>query len=72
MGRFRSSTYLNTVRCSGRLGLIPDIANAREAASGMAQKTFITVLARGWPGYRSDSGGLFDGVLVMAGISYSA
>src|SRR5260370_6797167 len=46
---FAVSTYLTTSALFWTMGLIPDIANAREAATGW-RKTFYTVLAMGWQG----------------------
>jgi len=46
---FAVSTYLTVSALFWSMGLIPDIANAREAAVGWRKKIF-TVLAMGWQG----------------------
>ena len=68
---FAVSTYLTISALFWTMGLIPDIANAREAAMGWRKK-FYTVAGDGLAGYRPPMAPLLDGVLANGGISYSA
>src|SRR5229473_2837682 len=65
---FAVSTYLTTSALFWTMGLIPDIANAREAATGWRKK-FYTVLAMGWQGTDRQWRHYSMAYLLMAGLA---
>ena len=65
---FAVSTYLTISALFWTMGLIPDIANAREAASGWRKK-FYTVLAMGWQGTDRQWRHYSMAYLLMAGLA---
>ena len=65
---FAVSTYLTISALFWTMGLIPDIANAREAATGWRKK-FYTVLAMGWQGTDRQWRHYSMAYLLMAGLA---
>ncbi len=56
---FAVSTYLTISALFWTMGLIPDVANAREVATGWRKKLY-TVLAHGMAGHAIASGGTYS------------
>ena len=65
---FAVSTYLTISTLFWYMGLIPDIANSREAATGW-RKTFYKVLALGWQGTDSQWRPYSVAYLLLAGLA---
>ena len=65
---FAVSTYLTISALFWTMGLLPDIANAREAATGWRKK-FYTVLAMGWQGTDRQWRHYSMAYLLMAGLA---
>ena len=65
---FAVSTYLTISALFWTMGLIPDVANAREAATGWRKK-FYTVLAMGWQGTDRQWRHYSMAYLLMAGLA---